>query len=100
MVLVTVSNRKNILNRKKHITICLIKILCNIQVEHDSINSITALDGYYPICTNLVKVIWKVLYPAINDAKRVRDCFPEPPTPTSNALPPGFPMIRDICRKN
>lgn len=46
--------------------------------------------------TNLVRVIWKVLYPAINEASRVRDCFPDPPTPTNKACPFGVLMMRDI----
>ena len=44
----------------------------------------------------LVKVIWNILYPAMKEANRVRDCFPEPPTPTSNAFPRGVLMIREI----
>lgn len=33
-------------------------------------------------------------------ARRVRDCLPDPPTPTSSALPPGTRstrLIRDRC---
>ena len=46
----------------------------------------------------LVKVIWNILYPAMKEANRVRDCFPEPPTPTSNAFPRGVLMIREIWK--
>lgn len=42
-----------------------------------------------------MRVIWKVLYPAMKEASLVRDCFPEPPTPTSRALPRGVRMMRD-----
>ena len=45
--------------------------------------------------SDLVRVIWKVLYPAMKEASLVRDCFPEPPTPTSRALPRGVRMMRD-----
>ena len=44
----------------------------------------------------LVSVIWKVLYPAMYDARRVRDCFPEPPTPTNKACPLGVRMMREM----
>jgi len=47
----------------------------------------------------LVRVIWKVRYPAMNDARRVSDCLPEPPTPTSSAWPRGIRMIREIVIK-
>lgn len=47
----------------------------------------------------LVKIIWKVSYPAIYDASLVRLCFPDPPTPTNNAFPCGVRMIRDILIK-
>ncbi len=47
----------------------------------------------------LVNVIWKVLYPAINEASLVKDCFPLPPTPTNNALPLGVLIIREILTK-
>jgi len=42
----------------------------------------------------LDNVIWKLRYPAINEASFVRDCLPEPPTPTSKALPMGVYRIR------
>jgi len=38
-------------------------------------------------------VIWKFLYPAMNDASLVIDCLPEPPTPTKSALPRSVRMI-------
>ena len=44
----------------------------------------------------LERVIWKILYPAIKEANLVRDCLPEPPTPTRRALPQGVRIIRDI----
>ena len=44
----------------------------------------------------LVSVIWNILYPAIKEASRVRDCLPEPPTPTRRAFPHGVRMIREI----
>jgi len=50
-----------------------------------------AMDAGY-----LVRVIWKVRYPAMKEARRVNDCFPEPPTPTSSAWPRGVRMIREI----
>ena len=50
-------------------------------------------------CAYLVIAIWNVLYPAMHDAKRVSDCLPEPPTPTSNAFPPGDRIIREIFIK-
>lgn len=31
----------------------------------------------------------------MNDAKRVKLCFPEPPTPTRRAFPRGVRIIRD-----
>lgn len=34
---------------------------------------------------DLVRVIWKVLYPAMNDESFVRDCLPLPPTPEKSA---------------
>lgn len=43
-----------------------------------------------------VSVIWKVWYPAMKDASLVRLCFPEPPTPTSRALPCGVLRMREI----
>jgi len=46
---------------------------------------------------NLVRVIWKILYPDTKDASLVKDCLPEPPTPTSRALPRGVRIIRKIC---
>lgn len=42
-----------------------------------------------------VRVIWKILYPAMNEASLVRLCFPEPPTPTNKALPLGVRIILD-----
>ena len=45
---------------------------------------------------HLVSVIWKILYPAIKEASRVRDCLPEPPTPTRRAFPQGVRIIREI----
>lgn len=44
----------------------------------------------------LERVIWKILYPAMKEANLVRDCLPEPPTPTRRALPHGVRIIRDI----
>ena len=35
----------------------------------------------------LMMVIWNVNAPEMYAARRVKDCFPEPPTPTSNAQP-------------
>lgn len=32
----------------------------------------------------------------MNEANRVNDCFPDPPTPTNKAFPRGVPIIRDI----
>lgn len=46
--------------------------------------------------SDLVSVIWKVWYPAMNDASLVRLCFPEPPTPTSRAFPCGNRRILEI----
>ena len=40
-----------------------------------------------------------MLYPAMYEARRVRLCFPDPPTPTSKALPLSVRMIREIYRK-
>lgn len=45
---------------------------------------------------HLVSVIWKILYPAIKEASLVRDCLPDPPTPTRRALPHGVRIIREI----
>ena len=45
------------------------------------------------------RVIWKVLYPAMNDASLVSDCLPEPPTPTSSAWPFGVRMMREILMR-
>lgn len=42
-----------------------------------------------------VRVIWKILYPAMKEANLVRLCLPEPPTPTSRALPPAVRIILD-----
>lgn len=42
-----------------------------------------------------VRVIWKILYPAMNEASLVKLCLPEPPTPTNKALPPGVRIILD-----
>lgn len=50
-------------------------------------------------CFHLVSIIWKMLYPAMNEAKRVKLCFPDPPTPTSSALPLTVRIIREICRQ-
>ena len=52
------------------------------------------------MATYRVRAIWNVLYPAMKDASLVSDCLPEPPTPTSRALPPGLRMMRDICRES
>lgn len=49
--------------------------------------------------TYLVSVIWKVLYPAMKDARRVSDCLPEPPTPTKRAWPRGVRMMREILTR-
>ena len=46
--------------------------------------------------TNRVRVIWKILYPAMKEANLVRLCLPEPPTPTSRALPLSVRMMREI----
>lgn len=35
----------------------------------------------------------------MNDANRDRDCLPDPPTPTSKALPLGLSKIREILEK-
>jgi len=37
----------------------------------------------------LVNSIWKHLYSAMKAERRVRDCFPDPPNPTSIAFPRG-----------
>lgn len=42
-----------------------------------------------------VRVIWKMSYPAMNEASLVKLCLPEPPTPTNKALPPGVRIILD-----
>lgn len=41
----------------------------------------------------------KTLYPAMKLANFVKDCFPEPPTPTSRAHPPAFRKILDIFER-
>lgn len=46
--------------------------------------------------SHLLSVIWKVWYPAMNDANLVRLCFPDPPTPTSRPFPCGVRRIREI----
>jgi hypothetical protein len=51
--------------------------------------------GFTP--AHLVSVIWNIWYPAIKEASFERLCFPEPPTPTSNAFPQEVRMIREIC---
>lgn len=52
--------------------------------------------AYISICEHYrVRVIWKILYPAMNEASLVRLCLPEPPTPTNKALPPGVRIILD-----
>ena len=43
-----------------------------------------------------VSSMLKHLKPAMKEAKRVRLCFPEPPTPTSIALPRGWRRMRAI----
>ena len=48
------------------------------------------------VSTHLVNVIWKILYPAMKEANRVRLCLPEPPTPTNRAWPRSVRMIREI----
>mmetsp|Transcript_12091 Transcript_12091/g.51941 ORF Transcript_12091/g.51941 Transcript_12091/m.51941 type:complete len:253 (+) Transcript_12091:4700-5458(+) len=42
----------------------------------------------------LLMVIWNVNAPEMYAARRVKDCFPEPPTPTSNALPRSMARSR------
>lgn len=49
------------------------------------------------ILSYLVNVIWNIWYPAIKEANLERLCFPEPPTPTSNAFPHDVRIIREIC---
>lgn len=56
------------------------------------------MSTYTALCY-LVKVIWKLSYPAMYDASLVRLCFPDPPTPTNNAFPCGVRIIRDILIK-
>lgn len=40
--------------------------------------------------------IWNTSYSSIKAARRVRDCRPAPPSPTSSALPPGEVMMRQM----
>ena len=40
------------------------------------------------------------MYPDTKDASLVKDCLPEPPTPTSRALPRGVRIMRRICTVN
>ena len=54
---------------------------------------------YQSTPTDRDKVIWNVLYPAMNEANFVNDCLPEPPTPTSSAWPLAVRMIRDILTR-
>ena len=49
------------------------------------------------ILSYLVNVIWNIWYPAIKEANLERLCFPDPPTPTSNAFPHDVRIIREIC---
>ena len=37
---------------------------------------------------------WNTSYPLMKLARRDRDCFPLPPTPTTRALPRGLSMMR------
>ena len=43
-----------------------------------------------------VSLIWKTVWPPMKAARRVSDCLPEPPTPTSSALPRGSEMMREM----
>lgn len=43
---------------------------------------------------DLVSVIWNSCDRAMNAARRVRDCLPLPPTPTSSAEPRDVPNSR------
>mmetsp|Transcript_64351 Transcript_64351/g.126604 ORF Transcript_64351/g.126604 Transcript_64351/m.126604 type:complete len:207 (-) Transcript_64351:2389-3009(-) len=45
----------------------------------------------------LVRVIWKFIEREMYDDKRVKDCFPEPPTPTNIPEPRGI-SIRRLMR--
>lgn len=47
-----------------------------------------------------VRVIWKKSNEAMNEASLVKLCLPEPPTPTSKALPPGVRIILDTYNDN
>ena len=64
------------------------KVITIAHPEHSS--------GELKMLLYLLRVIWNILYPAINDANLVSDCFPEPPTPTNRALPRGVRIILDI----
>mmetsp|Transcript_18622 Transcript_18622/g.53031 ORF Transcript_18622/g.53031 Transcript_18622/m.53031 type:complete len:231 (+) Transcript_18622:18289-18981(+) len=46
-----------------------------------------------------VSTIWKGTEPAMYEAKWVRDCLPEPPTPTSIMLPRGMPSTLEILTR-
>ena len=46
-----------------------------------------------------VIVICENVAPATNDASRVSDCLPEPPTPTSSAQPRGILRMREMRMK-
>ena len=35
-------------------------------------------------------------WPLMKEARRARDCLPLPPTPTNNALPQGFAVMRQM----
>jgi hypothetical protein len=48
---------------------------------------------------DLDNVIWKFLYPAMNEASLVKLCLPDPPTPTSRAWPRGVRITREIFTK-
>lgn len=47
-----------------------------------------------------VRVIWKKSNEAMKEASLVKLCLPEPPTPTSKALPPGVRIILDTYSDN
>ena len=54
--------------------------------------------SFLPYCFEISG--WKTCIPDMNAARRVRDCRPLPPTPTSRAFPPAMRstrLIRDRC---
>ena len=58
--------------------------------------SLKTFDNKIKDAVDLVRVIWKILYPDTNDASLVKDCLPEPPTPTSRECPRGVRITRRI----